>query len=666
MLRRSVLSLLILPVSLGYLFSGSAFAQDPATSPDFDIPGGHFYKQANGQGGSGESGYAIANDSAAPFWDQFQQLGGVDAVGYPASTRFNWNGFVCQTMQKEVFQWRPDTGRVSFVNVFDELTNSGKDDWLLNLRQVPKPFDNSPDTGMSWDAVVQRHLAFLDQDRNIRDRYFSDTDWLDHYGLPQSYADFGDLFVVRTQRAVFQHWKTAQPWAKAGDVTIANGGDIAKEAGLLPAQALVPQLATGDQSGQPAPPPIAQPQRASRPSIMLITIDSLSSKHVGVYGNNRIKTPTIDSLAQKGTRFGQAINVFSQTNPSIASIFTSVYPATNGVGVQGQDKLKDSVDTLAGVLASNGYNTAAIYSSRSLDAEISGLNRGFKTYQPVYVPEPGQTDIWRLYQGHANVTTDAVISWLKQNSGGPFFLWVHYEDPHYPYTPQPPFDTMYDRCDTCVDGGYGTVDRLTIGAQLSPRDVAHLVGLYEGEITYTDQELGRMLDAAGSLGIMDNTMVVLTADEGQSLGDNGLWFHPDIFYDTVVRAPLIISHPPTVPQGKLVDSLTRGIDIMPTILETAGVPTPSASEGKSLWPLIRGQEVGNTRVGFIQGLFDKFITVVTPDWKLIRNNATGQLLLFNLRSDPNEFSNQAPSNPQKAAEMEQQAKDWMNNHGVKY
>src|SRR3990172_4251002 len=101
-------------------------------------------------------------------------------------------------MQKEIFQWRPDTGQVSFVNVFDELSNSGKDDWLLTVRQVPKPFDNSPDTGKSWDAVVQRHVAFLDQDRNIKDRYFSDADWLDHYGLPQSYADFGDLFVVRT------------------------------------------------------------------------------------------------------------------------------------------------------------------------------------------------------------------------------------------------------------------------------------------------------------------------------------------------------------------------------------------------------------------------------------------------------------------------------------
>ncbi|MDP2659795.1 MAG: sulfatase-like hydrolase/transferase, partial [Dehalococcoidia bacterium] len=382
MLRRWVLGLLILPVCLGYWFSGLAFGQDPAAALDFDIAGGHFYKQANGQGGSGETGYSVANDPAAPFWDQFQQLGGVDALGYPASTRFTWNGFVCQTMQKEVFQWRPGAGQVSFVNVFDEMSNSGKDDWLLTVRQTPKPLDNSSDTGKPWDAVVQRHLAFLDQDQNIKDRYFSDADWLDHYGLPQSYADFGDLFVVRTQRAVFQHWRTAKPWANAGHVTIANGGDIAKEAGILPAQALNPQLPPGAPSSQPAPAPSTPPQRVARPNIMFITIDSLSSKHVGVYGNSRVKTPTIDSLAQKGTRFGQEINTFSQTNPSIASIFTSVYPATNGVKVQGQDRLSSSPATLASILASNGYNTAAIYSSRPLDADLSGLDRGFKTYRP--------------------------------------------------------------------------------------------------------------------------------------------------------------------------------------------------------------------------------------------------------------------------------------------
>ena len=655
MLRRWLLGLLILPLCLGYWIPGLAFGPRAAEDADFDIPGGHFYKQANGQGGAGDTGYSIISDPAAPLWHEFQRLGGVDSLGYPASRRLTWNGFVSQVMQKEVLQWQPDLGQVYFVNVFDELSRSGKDDWLLSARQVPRPFDNAPDAGQSWDNVVQRHVAFLDQDANIKARYLSDRNWLDQYGLPQSYGDFGHLFVVRAQRAVFQHWKVDMPWAKAGEVTIANGGDIAKEAGILPAEALVPEL-----------PPGVQPQRSAKPNVIFITIDSLSAKHVGVYGNTRIKTPTLDGLAQRGVRFDREINSFSQTNPSMASMFTSVYPATHGVNVQGLDILSGSLPTLASIVANNGYDTAGIYASRSLDAELSGLQRGFKTYQPAYIPDPGQTDIWRLFHGRADLTTDAALSWLKQQPRDPFFLWVHYEDPHYPYTPPSPFDTMYDRCDTCADGGYGTVDRIFAGAQLSERDSAHLVALYDGEVSYTDRELGRLLDGVRNLGNVDNTMWIVTADEGQSLGDNGLWFHPDISYETVVRAPLIISYPAAVPQGGVVGSLTRSVDIMPTILETIGVSVPQESEGKSLWPLIREQETGNTRVGFVQGLFDKSITVDTAEWKLIRNNTTGELRLFNLKSDPNELNNLARSNPQKAAELEQQAKEWMTSHRIRY
>ncbi|MCL4535846.1 MAG: hypothetical protein M1370_11900 [Bacteroidetes bacterium] len=181
------------------------------------------------------------NDDNARFWDEFQRLGGVDELGYPASRRFVWDGFASQATQKEVLQWRPERGQVAFVNVFDQLSKAGKDDYLLTVRQVPKPFDNSPDTGLPWEQVVSRHLAYLDQDPAIKSRYFADPAWLDHYGLPQSYGDLPNVFVIRTQRAVFQRWKVDVPWAKAGEVTIANGGDIAKELGLVPPDAAAPE-----------------------------------------------------------------------------------------------------------------------------------------------------------------------------------------------------------------------------------------------------------------------------------------------------------------------------------------------------------------------------------------------------------------------------------------
>jgi hypothetical protein len=121
------------------------------------------------------------------------------------------------------------------------MHDRGLDGWLRTYRQTPEPFDTSPDTGLSWDQVVERHLAFLDEDEGIKSRFLSNPAWLDHYGLPVSYADMGNSFVIRAQRATFQRWKEDVPWAAAGDVTVANGGDLAKEAYLWPVQAVIPQ-----------------------------------------------------------------------------------------------------------------------------------------------------------------------------------------------------------------------------------------------------------------------------------------------------------------------------------------------------------------------------------------------------------------------------------------
>ena len=211
---------------------------------DFDLAGGgHFYKQANGQGGAGETGFAITDEGGIPFWSEYQRLGGPEVLGYPVSARFVWDGFTVQAMQKVVFQWRPDTRSVAFVNVMDRMHDLGKDGWLLVYRQTPRPFDTSPDTGLSWNDVVARHLAFLDTTQPIKDRYLGDASWLDHFGLPVSYAGEGNSFVIRAQRAVFQYWKEDVPWAKKGDVTLANAGDLAKEAGVLPTLAVTPEAA---------------------------------------------------------------------------------------------------------------------------------------------------------------------------------------------------------------------------------------------------------------------------------------------------------------------------------------------------------------------------------------------------------------------------------------
>ena len=238
MYRRAVLGLLIFGLLLTLLSVDIGKADSPM---DYDVPNGHFYQQANGQGGAGNTGFAVTNDDGVEFWTWFNRFGGVDVVGYPVSHRFQWKGFTAQAFQKVTFQWRPESRTVMFVNIFDELTAAGKDDWLLTTQMVPKPFDWSGDAGKPWDQVVANHLSVLNQYPALQAAYFSTGDPVIENGLPMAVQDFGNAIVVRAQRKVFQEWKVDVPWAKAGQVTVANGGDTGKMAGLYPQDAITPR-----------------------------------------------------------------------------------------------------------------------------------------------------------------------------------------------------------------------------------------------------------------------------------------------------------------------------------------------------------------------------------------------------------------------------------------
>ncbi len=207
---------------------------------DYPIQNGRFYTQANGSPlGKSPYGYSITDDAGVPFWSEFQRLGGVDVLGYPVSRRFFMDGFISQATQKFILQWRPDQRQVWFVNVFDVLAEKNRDDWLYNVRQTPRHPGSAADAGLGWDKIMERHWKILEGDPKIKTAFEADKDPLNHYGLPISLADMGNSVVLRAQRAVFQRWKEDVPWAKKGDVTVANGGDIAKEIGLLPIDAVI-------------------------------------------------------------------------------------------------------------------------------------------------------------------------------------------------------------------------------------------------------------------------------------------------------------------------------------------------------------------------------------------------------------------------------------------
>ncbi len=275
-MRFAVTAALLLGVLAGQLAgAGPLRAQEPLDFPLTDSSGrvvGHFYKQANGQGGVGDLGFAVTDAEGVPFWSAFTALGGPDAVGYPISGRFLWDGMVTQAFQKLIFQW--NNNQVAIVNVIDLFTRYGRDDWLQVQKQVPPVADWSADRGRAWAEIVAAHQALLDQFPAIKEAYFRAADPIALYGLPQAAADYPTVAVIRAQRAVLQQWKVDTPWAAAGQVTIANGADIAKEAGILATvagEALRPVRASAPAATQP-PAGLAIPPATAGPLVLRLTV----------------------------------------------------------------------------------------------------------------------------------------------------------------------------------------------------------------------------------------------------------------------------------------------------------------------------------------------------------------------------------------------------------
>jgi uncharacterized protein YkwD len=254
---------LLLALALSLLVQPGAHAGTAlGSAPDWSISGGRHFTQAGS--------FSVVDDAEARFWTEFQRLGGVARVGYPVSNRFVYKGFVTQLFQKHALQWRPGEGRALFANLFDELTTSGKDDWLLAVRSTPRPVAID-ETGWSWAEIVRGRLALLDANPAIARFYHSSPSSIDDFGLPTSRVeDLGPLYAIRTQRAVLQQWKVDVPWAAAGEVVIANGGDVAKEAGLFPREILAEAGAAQAPEAVAAPLPAAAPAAEDRSVLGII------------------------------------------------------------------------------------------------------------------------------------------------------------------------------------------------------------------------------------------------------------------------------------------------------------------------------------------------------------------------------------------------------------
>ncbi len=411
--------------------------------------------------------------------------------------------------------------------------------------------------------------------------------------------------------------------------------------------------------------PRRQPGRAVAPSVLLISIDSLRADHVRCYGYDRETTPAIDALAREGARFSTVISPTSWTLPAQLTLLTGLPPEAHGV-VNDRRRLRAGVPTLASAFQRAGYETAGFAAGPYLAAEY-GFLAGFDFYDDGRIA--GTFSSHRSRRGSAEVV-DATEAWLGSRAAAPrrpFFAFVHLFDCHAEYAPPPPFDALFD------PGYRGPVDgrvddRRVVRPGMAPRDLAHLVALYDGAIRFTDSCVGHLVEYLRKRGALDDTIVVVTADHGEEFFEHGAIAHENNLYDEVLRVPLVIRYPAALPRGSTVTAAVRLMDVPPTLLALAGASDrrfgrlrdggPQACV--NLLPLTRGGTRGDAPPLVAFGdLHGTVASVRTDRFKLVRR-AFGPVKeeLYDLQADPGERRNLAPSGPAILSEMRSALSEW--------
>ncbi len=336
--------------------------------------------------------------------------------------------------------------------------------------------------------------------------------------------------------------------------------------------------------------------------VVLGSIDTLRADHVSAYGYARQTTPQIDRLAAGGVRFAQAFAAASWTLPSHASLFTSQLPSRHGVQHE-RVALPAAATTLAETLSAAGFATAGFVSWVYVGARY-GLAQGFDVYRELI-------DVSRLEfasgggAARAESVIDAALGWLGSAPRQPFFLFVHLFDPHMDYAPPQPYDTLFGGDPAASDGRYASVRPYIAYLHADPPPPLpmlareRITALYDGEIRYADDQLGRLLRALERRG--EECIVVVLSDHGEELGEHGSFEgHGWTLYDEVLRVPLVLRLPGAEAAGAVVEAPVTLLDVAPTVLDALGLPVPGSFQGTSLMPLIRGAAAPGGRLLFAQ------------------------------------------------------------------
>ncbi len=323
--------------------------------------------------------------------------------------------------------------------------------------------------------------------------------------------------------------------------------------------------------------------RHTLPNLILISIDTLRPDHLGAYGYARNTSPVLDRLAREGVLFRNAYSTSSWTLPAHVSLFTGLLPHRHGaVRPGGTLPIGADSDTLASRLWAAGYETAGFTGGGYVSARL-GFSAGFTLYT-----DPGVLPYW---QPPFSEIVGQAQRWLQRPGSGPFFLFLHTYEVHLPYQPAPQFADLFVKPDGPFADGVTGVEILSREDPLSTDELQQLIAHYDGGIRSMDTALGTLLVLLEERGWAANTCIVLTSDHGEEFGEHGDFFHHRAkLYEELVRVPLILHCPALLPAGTVIDTPVSLVDIMPTLLDLAGLPAAPGIDGRSLLPLIAGGE----------------------------------------------------------------------------
>lgn len=448
--------------------------------------------------------------------------------------------------------------------------------------------------------------------------------------------------------------------------------------------------------------PVVRPRRPTplraveRPQgVILVWVDTLRRDHLGAYGYSRPTSPNIDRLASEGTIFRDCVGQASWTKVATPSLLTSLYPTSHRV-LDFTDRLPASAHTLAESYREAGYATLSM-SSILFTGKFTNLHKGFdEVHEGGSLPEPDSSKTAREY-------VDRLLPWLEAHRDIPFFVFLHVADPHDPYKPSPPYDTLFadsaraeehERQGREVKKAIDDPLLRHMGSLMATREellrakvdpdlyVAHDLDWYDGSIRGMDAEIGRLIERLRQLGLDRKVLLVLTGDHGEEFLDHGRMFHGQGVYGEMNNMALILWGPGRVRKGA-VEETVETIDIMPTLLEASGLPVPAQAQGRSLWARAAGPaagEVGRADVGRAPrpAISEKNVTtmkagappprdtesfaVILGGWKLIHNTkrppGRPEYELFDHRGDPRDRKDVAAEHAEIVERLSRELAAW--------